>query len=145
MGIAGKPADRSLFNRCSERSLRGYSEADLFEVLPSRSEMALENGKLAESVGVREIVLRPFAHFSRWCQLLRILRESLLILEKDGIPVIGILDADELENYLELRDRKVAATIWHSTADVRAGRVRPADSLVNPSKPEGRKSTSRRS
>jgi hypothetical protein len=26
------------------------------------------------------------------------------ILEKDGIPVIGIMDAGELEDYLELRD-----------------------------------------
>jgi hypothetical protein len=30
------------------------------------------------------------------------------ILEKDGIPVIGIMDAEELENYLELRNGKAA-------------------------------------
>ena len=30
------------------------------------------------------------------------------ILEKDGIPVIGIMAADELEDYLELRDAKAA-------------------------------------
>ena len=33
------------------------------------------------------------------------------ILEKDGIPVIGIMAADELEDYLELRNPKVKAAI----------------------------------
>ena len=69
--------------------------------------------------------------------------KEYFILEKDGIPVIGILDADELEDYLELRDRRVAAAIRQSNADLKAGRVRPAGSLV--SKPEGKKVRSRRS
>ena len=33
--------------------------------------------------------------------------------------MIGILDADELEDYLELRDHKVAAAIRQSNADVK--------------------------
>ncbi len=33
------------------------------------------------------------------------------ILEKDGIPVIGIMAADELEDYLESRSPKVEAPI----------------------------------
>ena len=52
------------------------------------------------------------------------------ILEKDGIPVIGIMDADELEDYLELRNRKVKRQIAGSNADVRAGRIRPASALL---------------
>ena len=52
------------------------------------------------------------------------------ILEKDGIPVIGIMDAGELEDYLELRDRKVAAQIRQSNRDLRAGRTRPAEELL---------------
>ncbi len=32
--------------------------------------------------------------------------KEYFILEKDGIPVIGIMAADELEDYLELRDRQ---------------------------------------
>ena len=52
------------------------------------------------------------------------------ILEKDGIPVIGIMDADEMEEYLELRDPKVRAQIRQSTKDVHAGRTRPADALL---------------
>ena len=71
--------------------------------------------------------------------------KEYFILEKDGIPVIGILDADELEDYLELRDRKVAAAIRQSNADVKAGRTRSANALVDRSKVEGKKTTSRRS
>ena len=71
--------------------------------------------------------------------------KEYFILEKDGIPVIGILDADELEDYLELRDGKVATAIQQSNADVKAGRVRPAGALVTHSKSEARKTRSRRS
>lgn len=58
--------------------------------------------------------------------------KEYFILEKDGIPVIGIMDADELEDYLELRDERVAAAIRHSNADLKAGRVRPAEVLLKP-------------
>jgi PHD/YefM family antitoxin component YafN of YafNO toxin-antitoxin module len=52
------------------------------------------------------------------------------ILEKDGIPVIGIMDADELEDYLELRDPKIRRQIEGSNADIRAGRIKPAAALL---------------
>ena len=52
------------------------------------------------------------------------------ILEKDGIPVAGILAADELEDYLELRDPEVRRQIKESNADIRAGRTRPAADLL---------------
>lgn len=71
--------------------------------------------------------------------------KEYFILEKDGIPVIGILDADELEDYLELRDAKVTAAIRQSSADVKAGRVRPASALLTPAKTAGKKRLSRRS
>ena len=71
--------------------------------------------------------------------------KEYFILEKDGIPVIGILDADELEDYLGLRDRKVAAAIRQSNADVKVGRIRSADALVGQSRAEGKKPTLRRS
>jgi hypothetical protein len=65
------------------------------------------------------------------------------ILEKDGIPVIGIMDADELEDYLDLRDPRVKAQIRKGNLDIRAGRVRPAVDLLKelrvvPSKPSRR-------
>ena len=59
------------------------------------------------------------------------LNNEYFILEKDGIPVIGIMDADELEDYLELRDPKVTAQIRQSNKDVRAGRTRPAEELLH--------------
>jgi antitoxin (DNA-binding transcriptional repressor) of toxin-antitoxin stability system len=52
------------------------------------------------------------------------------ILEKDGIPVIGIMAADELEDYLELHDTKVKASIAKSAQDRGKGKVRPANELL---------------
>lgn len=59
------------------------------------------------------------------------LNNEYFILEKDGIPVIGIMDADEMEDYLELRDPKVQAQIRQSNKDVRGGRTRPAEELLH--------------
>jgi hypothetical protein len=58
------------------------------------------------------------------------LNNEYFILEKDGIPVIGIMDADEMEDYLELRDPKIKTQIRQSNLDVRAGRIRPAAALM---------------
>jgi len=58
------------------------------------------------------------------------LNKEYVILEKDGIPIAGLMDADELEDYLELRDPKVQRVIKQSAQDVRAGRTRPASSLL---------------
>ncbi len=58
------------------------------------------------------------------------LHNEYFILEKDGIPVIGIMDADEMEDYLELRDPKVNAQIHRSNQDVRAGLTKPAEALL---------------
>lgn len=52
------------------------------------------------------------------------------ILEKDGIPVIGIMPADELEDYIELRDANVKASIARSARDRARGKVRPAGKLL---------------
>ena len=35
------------------------------------------------------------------------LNQDYFILEKDGIPVAGLMDANEMEDYLELRDAAV--------------------------------------
>ena len=44
------------------------------------------------------------------------------ILEKDGIPVIGIMSADELEDYLELKNPKVKTSIAASRKDFASGK-----------------------
>jgi antitoxin (DNA-binding transcriptional repressor) of toxin-antitoxin stability system len=53
------------------------------------------------------------------------------ILEKDGIPVIGIMAADELEDYLELRNPKVKASIAASRKNLLTGKTRPATKLLS--------------
>ncbi len=54
----------------------------------------------------------------------------------NGSPVIGIMDADEMEDYLELRDPKVQTKIQKSNEDVRAGRTRPAAQLLEEARKE---------
>jgi hypothetical protein len=70
--------------------------------------------------------------------------KEYFILEKDGIPVIGILDADELEDYLESRDANVQAAIRQSNVDIKAGRVRQAEVLLKPAKSAGTRKSRRR-
>jgi PHD/YefM family antitoxin component YafN of YafNO toxin-antitoxin module len=74
------------------------------------------------------------------------LNGEYFILEKDGIPIAGIMDADELEDYLELRDPKVKKQIAASRKDAEAGRVRDARKLLAELKGErkGRKAASRK-
>ncbi len=57
-------------------------------------------------------------------------KNEYFILEKDGIPVIGIMSADELEDYLEVRDPKVKASIAASQRDYLTGKKRPAGALL---------------
>jgi antitoxin (DNA-binding transcriptional repressor) of toxin-antitoxin stability system len=58
------------------------------------------------------------------------LNGEYFILEKDGIPIAGIMGADELEDYLELQDPAVRNQIAKSNADIAAGRTRPASTLL---------------
>ena len=53
-------------------------------------------------------------------------KKDYVILKKDGIPIAGIMDIDEFEDYLELQDPKVERHIKKSTEDFLAGRSRPA-------------------
>ena len=59
------------------------------------------------------------------------LNKEYFILEKDGIPVAGIINVDELEDYLELQNPKVRAHIKKSYAEYQAGKSRPADALLD--------------
>jgi PHD/YefM family antitoxin component YafN of YafNO toxin-antitoxin module len=58
------------------------------------------------------------------------LNKEYFILEKDGIPVAGIMGADEMEEYLELRDPAIREQIRKSNEDIAAGRTRPAADLL---------------
>lgn len=52
------------------------------------------------------------------------------ILEKDGIPIAGIMDANEMEDYLEAQDPKVRGQIRRSHREFLAGKHRAAEDLL---------------
>ena len=52
--------------------------------------------------------------------------KEYFILEKDGIPVAGLMDIDEFEDYLEMQDPAVKRHIATSTAEFSSGKSRPA-------------------
>ena len=58
------------------------------------------------------------------------LNKEYIILEKDGIPIAGLMDIDEFEDYLELQDPKVQTHIRTSNEEYRAGKSRPASELL---------------
>jgi hypothetical protein len=58
------------------------------------------------------------------------INKEYFILEKDGIPVVGMMDAEEMEDYLEVRDTKVRRFIAASHKEYLAGKSRPASELL---------------
>jgi PHD/YefM family antitoxin component YafN of YafNO toxin-antitoxin module len=58
------------------------------------------------------------------------LNKERFVLEKDGIPVAGLLDIDEFEDYLELQDPQVRGHIRKSNAEYLAGKSHPAETLL---------------
>ena len=58
------------------------------------------------------------------------LNREYVILEKDGIPIAGLMDIDEFEDYLELQDPKVRAIIKKGRQEYLAGKSRPAEELL---------------
>jgi PHD/YefM family antitoxin component YafN of YafNO toxin-antitoxin module len=58
------------------------------------------------------------------------LNKEYVILEKDGVPIAGIMDIDEFEDYLELQDQRVRHHVEKSTAEFRAGKGRLAEEFL---------------
>jgi hypothetical protein len=58
------------------------------------------------------------------------LNKEYIILEKDGIPIAGMMDIDEFEDYLELQDPNVREHIRKSNEEYLAGKSRPAEELL---------------
>lgn len=58
------------------------------------------------------------------------LNKQYVILEKDGIPVAGLMPIDEFEDYLERQDPTVREQIRKSNAQYLAGKSRPADDFL---------------
>ncbi|MGH9643904.1 MAG: hypothetical protein ACRD3Q_15970 [Terriglobales bacterium] len=55
---------------------------------------------------------------------------EFFILEKDGIPVVGLMHVDDLEDYLETRNRSVKKQIQTSMQEYRRGQARSAHEFV---------------
>ena len=49
---------------------------------------------------------------------------------RKGKPLAGIMNADEMEGYLEARDPAIRAQIEKSNADIAVRRTRPAGDLL---------------
>jgi len=58
------------------------------------------------------------------------LNKEYVILQKDGIPIAGLMDIDEFEDYLELQDPTVREHIRKSNEEYRAGKSRPAEEFL---------------
>ena len=58
------------------------------------------------------------------------LNKEYFILEKDGIPIAGLMDIDEFEDYLELKDPKIREHIRKSYQEYLTGKSRPAGELL---------------
>jgi hypothetical protein len=61
------------------------------------------------------------------------------ILEKDGIPVVGIMHVDDLEDYLDLHDSELNNHIAKSNAEYREGKARDVSELLAGLKTSARK------
>jgi len=64
---------------------------------------------------------------------------DVVVLEKDGIPVAGLVDIDALDDYLEARDPALRQRIRRSMKAHRSGRTRPVREFLEELKPKGRK------
>lgn len=58
------------------------------------------------------------------------LGKEYFIIEKDGIPIAGLMDIDEFEDYLELKDPAIRRHIQRSYEQYRVGKSRPANLLL---------------
>ncbi len=56
---------------------------------------------------------------------------DVVVLEKDGIPVAGLVDIDLLEDYLESRDPALRRRMRESMKAYRSGRARPVREFLD--------------
>lgn len=54
------------------------------------------------------------------------INKERFVLEKDGIPVAGLIGVDELEDWLEVNDPEIQRQIEEGYREYRAGKARPA-------------------
>jgi prevent-host-death family protein len=72
------------------------------------------------------------------------LNKEYVILEKDGIPIAALMDVDEFEDYLEIREPKVRRDIEISNKEYLAGKSRPAEEFFRELEEEEKKGARRK-
>ncbi len=58
------------------------------------------------------------------------LNREYFILEKDGIPVVGIMNVDDFEDYLDLQDPGLKKQVQKSREEYHRGKARDASTFV---------------
>jgi hypothetical protein len=56
--------------------------------------------------------------------------KDMFILEKDGIPVAALMDINDLEDYLELKDPNLKNQIKRSNTEYLQGKGRPVEDFL---------------
>ncbi len=59
------------------------------------------------------------------------LNNECFILEKNGIPIAGIMDIDDMEDWLELQDPEMQKQIAEGHKEYRQGRTGSLDNFLN--------------
>jgi hypothetical protein len=67
------------------------------------------------------------------------LNREFFILEKDGIPVVGLMHVEDLEDYLEMQNQSVKEQVQTSTAEYRRGAARSAREFLAELKTAGKR------
>ncbi|MFY9493322.1 MAG: type II toxin-antitoxin system Phd/YefM family antitoxin [Minisyncoccia bacterium] len=58
------------------------------------------------------------------------LGKEYFVLEKDGYPMVGLMDIDAFEDFLENREPKIKKQIAKSYKEYKAGKMRPVSLLL---------------
>ncbi|MBI4229188.1 MAG: type II toxin-antitoxin system Phd/YefM family antitoxin [Deltaproteobacteria bacterium] len=59
------------------------------------------------------------------------INKDYFVLEKDGIPVVGLMDIDEFEDYMELQDPNIKKQIRKSYGEYTKGKSRPVKDFLS--------------
>ena len=65
--------------------------------------------------------------------------KEYIIVEKNGIPVIAVMDADEFEDYLEVHNPRIQRLIRKSYEEYKMGKGRQAEEFLAELRGHGKK------
>lgn len=69
-------------------------------------------------------------HFGELIRRVQVGKEYIIV-EQDGLPVLGILDADELEDYLDLHDETLKTQIRRGYQEYQEGKAHPVEEVLS--------------